>query len=57
MTNHSSPKAAIAFDPNDGFDHLAGVLGGRLIGLSELVQVDPFETGYEMTPRTNAEED
>ena len=63
MINHSSSKAAVVLDPTDGFDHLAGVLGGRLIDRSKLVHVDPFEMGSctpgirGMTPRTDAEED
>lgn len=63
MTNHSSSKAAVVLDPNDGYDHLVGVLGGRLIERPRLAYVDPFEKGgcaagiQEMTPRTDAEED
>lgn len=63
MTNHSHSKAAVALDPTDSFDHLAGVLGGRLIDHSELVYVDRLELGsctpgvHGMPPRTDAEED
>lgn len=62
MTNHSSSNAAVALDPTDGYDHLVGVLGGRLIKRRELVHIDPFEMGaypaetHEMTSRADAEE-
>lgn len=62
MTNHSSSNAAVVLDSTDGYDHLVGLLGGRLIKRPELVYIDPFEMGaypartQETTPLTDAEE-